>query len=221
MPALLIFIAYFAIALLSGAAVAYPLHMLLANWFELDFDRVASRSVLIAAIILFMALYRKFGFSSWFDIGYTTNKKQFFKDVTKGIGFGILIMSPVVVGLLITKNRILDMGWEISMSNILALFVTSLAAGFIIAILEETLFRGAMLSAIKKQSSVFFAVVVTSLFYASVHFIQPDIEQDGFFAYFRFTLRFIFSRSASFNCKTPHESNCIMYRHPCWMGDGN
>ncbi len=179
MPALLIFIAYFAIALLSGAAVAYPLHMLLANWFELDFDRVASRSVLIAAIILFIALYRKFGFSSWSDIGYTTNKKQFFKDVAKGVGFGILIMSPVVVGLLITKNRILDMGWEASISNILALLVTALAAGFIIAILEETLFRGAMLSAIKKQSSIFFAVVATSLFYASVHFIQPDIEQDA------------------------------------------
>ena len=152
MPSLLIFIAYFAIALLSGAAVAYPLHMLLANWFELEFDRVASRSVLIVAIILFITLYRKFGFGSWKEIGYTTNKKQFFNDVAKGIVFGILIMSPVIVGLLLTKNRVFDMGWELTISNTLGLLITALTAGLIIAALEETLFRGAMFSAINKQS---------------------------------------------------------------------
>ena len=179
MPALLIFIAYFAIALMSGAAIAYPLHMLLANWFELEFDRVTSRSVLFAAIILFIALYRKLGFGSWSDIGYTTDKKHFFKDIAKGISFGILIMSPVIVGLLLTKNRIFDMGWEVSISNILGLLLTALAAGLIIAVLEETLFRGAMLSAIKKQSSVIFAVATTSLFYALIHFIQPEIELDS------------------------------------------
>ncbi len=179
MPALLIFIAYFAIALLSGAAISYPLHAFLANWFELDFERVASRSVLIVAIILFIALYRKLGFESWRDIGYSSDKKQFFKDLAKGIGFGILIMSPVIVGLLITQNRVIDMGWEVSPLNILKLVITALIAGLIIAVLEETLFRGAMLGAIKKHSSAIFAVVVTSLFYALVHFIQPDIELDS------------------------------------------
>ncbi|MGH1537995.1 MAG: lysostaphin resistance A-like protein [Gammaproteobacteria bacterium] len=178
MPALLNFIAYFAIALLSGAAMAYPLHMLLSNWFELEFDRVASRSVLFAAIILFIALYRKLGFGSWQDIGYNTDKKQFFNDVLKGIGFGVLIMSPVIVGLLLTENRILDMDWELSLSNILGLLFTALLAGLIIGLLEETLFRGAMLGAIKKQSSVIFAIVATSLFYASVHFIQPNIKME-------------------------------------------
>jgi membrane protease YdiL (CAAX protease family) len=179
MPALLIFIAYFAIALLSGAAISYPLHAFFANWFELDFERVASRSVLIVAIILFIALYRKLGFESWRDIGYSSDKKQFFKDLAKGIGFGILIMSPVIVGLLITQNRVIDMGWEVSPLNILKLVITALIAGLIIAVLEETLFRGAMLGAIKKHSSAIFAVVVTSLFYALVHFIQPDIELDS------------------------------------------
>ena len=64
MPALFIFIAYFAIALLSGAAIAYPAHLILSNWFELEFERVTSRSVLIMAIILiYSALYNKLGFT--------------------------------------------------------------------------------------------------------------------------------------------------------------
>lgn len=178
MPALFIFLVYFAIALLSGAAISYPLHVFLANWFELDFERVVGRSVLIMAIILFMALYRNLGFNSWREIGYDSNKKQFFSDVAKGVGFGILIMSPVIVGLLITENRIFDMGWQVSILNVLDLVITALIAGLIIAFIEETLFRGAMLSAIRKNSSALFAIVVTSLFYALVHFIQPDIELD-------------------------------------------
>lgn len=178
MPALFIFIAYFAIALLSGAAISYPLHVFLANWFELDFERVVSRSVLIVAIILFMALYRILGFRSWREIGYSSDKKQFFSNLTKGISFGILIMSPVIVGLLITKNRTIDMDWEVSFLNIFNLVIAALIAGLIIAFIEETLFRGAMLSAIKKRSSVTFAIIVTSIIYALVHFIQPNIELD-------------------------------------------
>lgn len=176
MSALLIFIAYFAIALLSGAAISYPVHAFLSNWFELDFDRVASRCVLIAAIIFFMALYQKLNFSTWRDLGYSTNRKQFFSDLAKGIGFGILIMSPVVIGLLLTKNRVLDTDWEVSSTKIAALILTSLISGLIIGLLEETLFRGAMLSALKKHGSTFLAITVSSLFYALVHFIQPEIE---------------------------------------------
>lgn len=179
MPALFIFIAYFAIALLSGAAIAYPLHMILSNWFELEFERVASRAVLIMAIVLFMALYKKLGFSSWRDIGFNTDKKQFFADLAKGIALGLLIMLPVVIGLLITQNRVLEVDLDLSALNILDQIVTALIAGLIIALIEETLFRGAMLSAIKKQSSVVFAIVVTSLIYAAVHFIEPNIDYDS------------------------------------------
>lgn len=179
MPALLIFITYFAIALLSGAAISYPLHTFLANWFELDFDRVASRSVLLMAIILFVAMYKRLGFSSWQAIGYNSDKKQFTLDLCKGIGFGIVIMLPVIAGLLITKNRTIDMGWEVSFVNVVGLIITSIVAGIIIGFLEETLFRGAMLSAIKKHSSAMLAVVATSLFYALVHFIEPDVELDA------------------------------------------
>ena len=179
MPALFIFMAYFAIALLSGAAIAYPLHMILTNWFELDFERVASRSVLIMAIIFFMMLYKKLGFTSWRDIGFSSDKRQFFSDLTKGIALGLLIMLPVIVGLLITENRVFDVDLDTSILNILDLIVTALIAGLIIAFIEETLFRGAMLSAIRKHSSTLFAIVATSLIYALVHFIEPNIDYDA------------------------------------------
>ncbi len=176
MPTLFIFVIYFALALLLGAAVAYPLHQFLANWTELEFDRVVSRSVLLMAIILFIGLLKLLKFSSWQELGLSTNKKQFFRDFIKGIGYGILIMLPVVAGLLITQNRVLDKDWEISFLNLAALILTGLSSGIVIALLEETLFRGALLTAVKKQSTVPFAIVTTSFIYALVHFLQPTIE---------------------------------------------
>ena len=179
MPSLLIFIIYFAIALILGTAIAYPLHQILTTWFELEFDRVASRSVLLVAVILFIPLFKLLNFGSWQELGFSDTKKEFAKDLTKGIGLGILIMLPVIVGLLITQNRVFDPDWEISFVNITTLLLASILAGLVIALLEETLFRGAMLAAIKKHGSAMFAIVATSFIYALVHFLQPAIEFDA------------------------------------------
>ena len=140
MPALLIFIVYFAITLLCGVIAAYPIHLFLSNWFELDFDRVAARSVLLITIILFFPLLKILKINYWEEIGYSTNKRQFLHDAVKGIGLGILIMLPVVSGLLITQNRVIDTGWEISIINVVSLLFTALVAGLLIGIIEETPF---------------------------------------------------------------------------------
>ncbi len=174
MPALLIFIVYFAIALLCGVLIAYPIHLFLANWFELDFDRVAARSVLLMTIILFFAVLKLLKINKWQELGFTTNPKQFFIDAGKGLGLGVLIMLPVIAGLLLTENRVIDTGWEVTTYKILSLFLTALLSGVLIALIEETLFRGAMLTAIKKNGSVFFAILASSFIYAMVHFLQPS-----------------------------------------------
>ena len=118
MPALIVFIAFFILALICGALIAFPMHILLANWFELDFERISSRCVLIMAIVLFIALFRKFGFRSWKEIGFSNSQKDCLNDISKGFGAGILIMSPVVIGLLILNNRTIDLHWGWTFNNI-------------------------------------------------------------------------------------------------------
>ena len=176
MPALIVFIALFILALFGGAMLAYPVHALLSNWFEMDFERVVNRCVLITVIILFVLLFRRIGFHSWRDIGYNSSQKEFWTSQIKGFGVGILIMLPVIAGLLITKNRIIDFGWNWSFSNILSLILVALLAGIIIAFIEETLFRGAMLTAIQRKASNLFAIMSTSFVYAFVHFLQPETQ---------------------------------------------
>ena len=176
MLALLIFLLLFALALFLGAAIAYPAHILLSNWFELDFDRVASRAVLLVVIVLLITLFKKFGFSSWQQIGYSHTAKDFFKQLRNGIAIGLLIMTPVVAGLLICGNRVIDADWDFTFSNIASLILTALIAGVLIGLLEETIFRGVMLTSIQRHSTALFAIISSSTVYALVHFLQPNIS---------------------------------------------
>ncbi len=178
MRALLSFIALLIIALIIGAIISYPVYLFLANWFEPEFEGVASRIVLLTVLILIFFAVKIFGIQSWQDIGYGANKKEFWKNLLVGIGLGILIMSPVIAGLLLTKNRVLVVDWDWSLTRFLPLALTALVSGLLISLIEETLIRGAMLTVIQRQSSIFFAIISTSFIYAFIHFIEPEVKID-------------------------------------------
>lgn len=176
MRILFAFIVLLMLALIIGATISYPAYIFLANWFEPEFESVANRVVLLSALILIFLAMRKLGFKSWQEIGYDSNKMDFWKNLSVGFGYGILIMSPVIAGLLFTKNRIIDLDLDWYLASIFTLLLTALMAGFVVSLIEETLIRGAMFTAVRKQSSVLFAIVTTSFIYAFVHFLKPEIE---------------------------------------------
>lgn len=178
MYALFVFVLLFACVLIAGAVLAYPVYTLLSLVLEPDFERVANRTVLGLGILTLLALFRKFGFQSWQDIGFPSQSSIFWKDVLKGFGAGLLIMGPVVAGLLLAQNRVLDLQWDWSLPSVAILLVTALLSGVAVALIEETFFRGALLTAVLRQGTISLAVVSTSVLYALVHFLQPEMHMD-------------------------------------------
>lgn len=178
MYALLVFTLLFAFVLVAGAGLAYPLHTLLSLGLEPEFERVANRTVLGLGLVTLLVLFRRFGFRAWQDIGFPAKGAQFFRDALRGFGAGLLIMGPVAAGLLLSGNRILDLQWDWSLPSLAALLVTALVAGAAVALIEETFFRGALLSAVLRSGSASLAVVSTSVLYAFVHFLRPEMHVD-------------------------------------------
>ena len=178
MYALLVFVLLVALVLIAGAALAYPVHAFLGLWLETDFEEVAKRTVLGLGIFALVALFRTFGFRTLQDIGFTSKGSQFWKDSLTGFGVGVLIMGPVIAGLLLSRNRVLDLQWDWSFSGVALLLATAVISGTAVALLEETIFRGALLSAILRTSSVSLAVLSTSFLYALVHFLEPGAPVD-------------------------------------------
>ena len=178
MHALLIFVLLLASVLIAGAALAWPVHTLLSLWFEPEFENVTSRTVLGLGILVFLAVFRMSGFRAWHEIGFEADSRQFWANAAKGFGAGILVMLPVVTGLLLVRNRVVDPEWDWSPGSLALLLATALIAGCIVSLIEESVFRGLLLSAIRRKGSVLLAVITTSFFYALVHFLRPGLEPD-------------------------------------------
>ena len=176
MRILFAFIVLLMLALVIGAIISYPAYIFLANWFEPEFESVANRAVLLSALILIFLAMRILGFKLWQEIGFDSNKIVFWKNSSVGFGYGVLIMSPVIAGLLLTKNRLIGLNLDWSLASVFTLLFTALIAGFVVSLIEETLIRGAMFTAVRKQSSTLFAIVTTSFIYAFIHFLKPEIE---------------------------------------------
>jgi membrane protease YdiL (CAAX protease family) len=68
---------------------------------------------------------------------------------------------------------------------ILKLAIGAIGTGVIVAVFEETVFRGALLQGLQKKVSIPVAIVMTSLVYTWIHFIHfappADLDAVGFF----------------------------------------
>ena len=104
--------------------------------------------------------------------GFGRNKNIFMQLILKGWLFGLLILSVLIMLYLVLGIYIIEEDLKLSLLFITKLFIKTLLAGSVIAIIEESIFRGALFSGLEKKGGPLLAVIITSLLYASVHFIK-------------------------------------------------
>ena len=156
-----------------SALVAYPI-FLLSGADDISFlrsliSRMGQGFLLLGLFPVFRALGLQFK-----DLGY---HRQWLRAIPLGIGLGVLMLGLHV--LLLLKLGIRRPGgnpWSIG--GLTTLFLQSLATGLGVALLEETLFRGALLAIILRLTGPLFAVIFSAFFYAALHFIGTKWTTD-------------------------------------------
>jgi len=159
------------ICLLIMAAVAYPAWVLLHPHFDVEFHRVATR---VGQLVLFIGLVfvaRHLHVASKQGFGYGLPRREFIPAMLKALALGVATMAPIVavigfMGLRVWKNGITP-DFEMLASTALKGLLTGVA----VALIEETFLRGAMFTAVARESGVKVAILLTSLFYSAAHFI--------------------------------------------------
>ncbi len=159
------------VCLVLMAAVAYPSWVLLHPHFDFPFHRIASR---VGQLALFVGLFfvaRHLRVADKQSFGYGLPRRQFIPAMLKAFAIGVLTMAPIaavmgLMGLRVWKN---DVSPDFAMLAGTAL--KGLGTGVAVALLEETFLRGAMFTAVARESSVKAAILLTSLLYAAAHFI--------------------------------------------------
>jgi membrane protease YdiL (CAAX protease family) len=164
------FLGLFALALAAAALLAFPAWTLLHPYFGFPFHRVAERIGMLALLAGFLALSRRLGLADRRSLGYGLPRRAFLRELALALGLGAASMLAVV-GLMAALG-LLD--WAAptgpGAGDIARLGARSAAAGLVVALIEETFLRGAMHTAIERESGTRAAVLLTALIYAATHF---------------------------------------------------
>jgi membrane protease YdiL (CAAX protease family) len=135
-----------------------------------SFRRVFDRSVMVVALLGLWPLLRHLGFRAWRDLGYVRApgwRTHLLAGFALGLGsLAIAIGISIAVG---ARTLALDR----SAGQIAVGVLRYAAVGIIVALIEETFFRGALQGAFQRGMNGAAAVILASVIYSVMHFLKP------------------------------------------------
>ena len=164
------FLALMVVALAAVAVFTWPAWLLLHPRFDFPFHRIGERIGMLALLLGFVAVARHLGLADRASLGYGLPRRQFLRELAVALGLGVASMLAVVaimsaLGLLEWRS-----GMPVDAAALARLLAQSAVSGLAVAFIEETFLRGAMQTAIERESGTRVAILLTGLFYAATHF---------------------------------------------------
>jgi membrane protease YdiL (CAAX protease family) len=135
-----------------------------------DFQRFFNRSVLVSALFLLLPAFRWIGANRFRDLGLTRNTCPM-----EHLLGGFLVSSGTIIALggLLSALGGLEFKSPIPWHLLLPVALTAIS----VAIIEENLFRGAILGLLRQSFAPVPAAVFTSALFSIVHFLKPTGEE--------------------------------------------
>lgn len=173
------FILYLGIVLAGGAGGSYPVYYLLTQVFavtDLAFGELVEDMLKGAAIIALWPLMAGLGLGSRADWGYAVSRRQFCRELVFGLALGVGSLLLVALLLVALDVRTFALPAQSPLRDLLAELLGVFGSALLLAVIEETWFRGGLYGATARVSSGVRAVWITALLFATVHFIKVDLH---------------------------------------------
>lgn len=177
MRALTFFAGLFAAALGLVAVATLPAWQLVNHFAHVPFHRVGNRIAMLGLAIGLYVVARRLGVANRVAMGFGIPRDQFLRELARGLVLGILFMLPLAVLMLVLGLRDLSAG--LSAAVLAKALLAGLGSGLAAAFIEESFLRGAMFSAVSRESGTTVAVISTSVLYAAVHFFARFRIEDA------------------------------------------
>ncbi|MEA3174855.1 MAG: hypothetical protein QOF42_2266 [Gammaproteobacteria bacterium] len=164
------FVGAIVLAGVIGAALAYPAFELTTTFAHFAFHRVAGRIAMLVLIAELVWVCRHLRLNTKRDFGYGLPWRRFLK---VSVAWSLIGMATAALGaafLLGTGLRVVDPAFAVSASSLLRIFAVGVASGIAVALLEETVMRGAMHTAIQRDAGRWTAALLTAPLFAVLHF---------------------------------------------------
>jgi hypothetical protein len=171
---------------LAAAVIAYPVFELTSRIAPWPFHRVYGRIAMLAAACALVYWCRRFGVADRRDLGYGLPWRRFWALAAAFAGIGIATAGAGAVFLLVQGIRVVsDPASLASPAHLAHLGLVALSSGVAVALIEETVMRGALHSAIARESGELAAVWLIAPLFAVLHFFaKTHIDAPGWMSGF-------------------------------------
>jgi membrane protease YdiL (CAAX protease family) len=168
------FVGAIVLAGVIGALLAYPTYELTSTFASWAFHRVASRVAMLVLIAELVWLCRHLNLTRARDFGYGLPWRRF---LTVSCIWGAIGIASAALGaafLLSTHLRIASPSFAPTVLSFARISLIGLGSGIAVALLEESVVRGAMHTAIERESGPWAAALLTASLYALLHFFAKS-----------------------------------------------
>ncbi|NBU25098.1 MAG: CPBP family intramembrane metalloprotease [Gammaproteobacteria bacterium] len=182
MRAFLWFIGLFVAGFAVIALLAWPAYEWLSPMMDVKFHRLANRIGQLSLLVGFMLVARRLALADRRSLGFGLPRGDFLRELTVGLALGVATMLPVALVMVGLDLRVLREGVTLDAALVARLALSGLATGLVVGLVEETFLRGAMHTAIARESGARTAIILTALLYSAVHFVgrfRIPVEQLG------------------------------------------
>lgn len=172
----------YAVAVVLLSALAAPWAYLLAQWLGTNihaaawlarqpFRRIFDRCVLVTALAGLLPLLRAADIRSCAALGYV-RADHWWRHAL--LGFFLGIVSFLVAGLLLMALGARTWKEGIEGSTLISSMAKFTVTAIVVALIEETLFRGGLQGVLQRRGRVPLAIAITSAVYSIIHFLKPQ-----------------------------------------------
>ncbi|MBN2490199.1 MAG: CPBP family intramembrane metalloprotease [Planctomycetes bacterium] len=167
----LILTAYLLLALCLAAGLLPVLDAALASVADVRADRLFYRAAMVIALLGLWPLLRWRRLQDRASLGYALSRAQFLARLWWGWLAGLVVLAGLLglewlAGIRLPRP-------EIDPSKLLTVVVGGIIGGLLVALIEETFFRGVMHSALRRRLSFATTASLSAALYASLHFVRP------------------------------------------------
>ena len=161
-----LFVALLASSLLAAAVLATPVFHLLGVFpIHRVFNRIAMLVFLAGAVLLL----RRLALADRQTLGFQAPPVRLATQAVTGFMAGLALLG--LLGAVLFALGVRTWSPRAGEVSILGMLPGFIMTGIVVAMVEETFFRGAMFGAIRRNGSALTAVSLTSVLYSAVHFL--------------------------------------------------
>jgi membrane protease YdiL (CAAX protease family) len=167
----LAFVLVLLVAMLLAAVLSPWAQSLLAPLTVFPLHRVFSRLTMLGVICLTTWLMIRQQLAQRALLGFNRPWPQFLRRLLVGMLGGIALMTLALVPLFLLGVRVWSERLPADFVGLLPLLLKGIGSGLLVALIEETFFRGALQGALLRQGAVRTALFAVPLLYSAVHFL--------------------------------------------------